>query len=79
MFVRPVFALYLKFGIAMEAHQQNMLIEIEDGYPVGTLYRDNQGFFHHHRGHEALVKVLPELGIASESVFGEEPVDERSL
>lgn len=79
VFVRPVFALYLKFGIAMEAHQQNMLIEIEDGYPVGTLYRDNQGFFHHHRGHEALVKVLPELGIASESVFGEEPVDERLL
>lgn len=79
VFARPVFGLYLRHGIAMEAHQQNMLVEIKGGYPVGTFYRDNQGFFHHSRGHEALVKALPGLGIASESVFGEEAVDERIL
>ncbi|MCD2179536.1 IucA/IucC family protein [Rhizobium sp. C1] len=79
VFARPVFGLYLRHGIAMEAHQQNMLVEIGDGYPVGTFYRDNQGFFHHHRGHEALAAALPGLGVASESVFGEEAVDERIL
>ncbi len=79
VFVRPVFALYLRHGIAIEAHQQNMLVEIEDGYAVASFYRDNQGFFHHDRGHEALAAVLPELGIASESVFAEDPVDERLL
>lgn len=79
VFVRPVFGLYLRHGIAMEAHQQNILIEIKDGYPVGVFYRDNQGFFHHERAHKALVEVLPGLGEPSESVFGEEPVDERLL
>ncbi|WEX75367.1 IucA/IucC family siderophore biosynthesis protein [Sinorhizobium numidicum] len=79
IFVRPIFALYLRHGIAMEAHQQNIVIEIEDGYPIGVFYRDNQGFFHHERAHKALVEAMPGLGEASESVFGEEPVDERLL
>ncbi|MCA1438625.1 IucA/IucC family siderophore biosynthesis protein [Ensifer sp. IC4062] len=79
VFVRPVFGLYLRHGIAMEAHQQNILIEIEDGYPIGVFYRDNQGFFHHERAHKALAEALPGLGEPSESVFGEEAVDERLL
>jgi siderophore synthetase component len=79
VFVRPVFGLYLRHGIAMEAHQQNILMEIEDGYPARVFYRDNQGFFHHERGHKALAEALPGLGEMSESVFGEEPVDERLL
>jgi siderophore synthetase component len=56
-----------------------MLIEIADGYPVAAFYRDNQGFFHHERGHLALNAAIPGIGIRSESVFGEEPVDERIL
>lgn len=79
VFVTPVFALYLRHGIAIEAHQQNMLLEIADGYPVAAFYRDNQGFFHHDRAHVALHAALPELGVLSESVFGEDPVDERIL
>lgn len=79
VFVRPVFGLYLRHGIAMEAHQQNIVVEIEDGYPIGVFYRDNQGFFHHERAHKALVEALPGLGEPSESVFGEEAVDERLL
>ncbi|MGQ8631682.1 IucA/IucC family protein [Agrobacterium sp. DKPNP3] len=79
VFVTPVFALYLRHGIAIEAHQQNMLLEIADGYPVAAFYRDNQGFFHHERGHLALNAAIPGIGVRSESVFGEEPVDERIL
>lgn len=79
VFVTPIFALYLRHGIAMEAHQQNILIELADGYPVAAFYRDNQGFFHHERGHPALNKAVPGIGIRSESVFGEEAVDERVL
>lgn len=79
IFVRPIFGLYLRHGIAMEAHQQNIVVEIEHGYPIGLFYRDNQGFFHHERAHGALVEALPGFGEPSESVFGEEPVDERLL
>ncbi len=79
VFVTPVFALYLRHGIAIEAHQQNMVLEIENGYPVAAFYRDNQGFFHHERAHAALHAALPEFGVRSESVFGEDAVDERIL
>ncbi len=79
VFVTPVFALYLRHGIAIEAHQQNMVLEIENGYPVAAFYRDNQGFFHHERAHAALHEALPEFGVRSESVFGEDAVDERIL
>ncbi|WP_306409602.1 IucA/IucC family protein [Ectorhizobium quercum] len=79
VFVQPVFALYLRHGIAIEAHQQNMLLEIGDGYPIAAFYRDNQGFFHHERAHAALNAAIPGIGERSESVFGEEAVDERIL
>jgi len=77
VFVRPVFALYLRHGVAVEAHQQNILIEIVNGYPTAAFYRDNQGFFHHSRAHAELSRFLPGLGEASESVFDEDIVDER--
>ena len=79
VFVTPVFALYLRHGIAIEAHQQNMLLEIAEGYPVAAFYRDNQGFFHHERAHGPLDAAIPGIGELSESVFGEEAVDERVL
>lgn len=79
IFVRPVFGLYLRHGLAMEAHQQNIVIEIEDGYPKAIFYRDNQGFFHHHRAHQAMIDALPGFGEASESVFEEDAVDERVI
>ncbi|WP_320197012.1 IucA/IucC family protein (plasmid) [Agrobacterium rosae] len=79
VFVTPVFALYLRHGIAIEAHQQNTLLEIAEGYPVAAFYRDNQGFFHHERAHGALNAAIPGIGERSESVFGEDAVDERVL
>ncbi|KPF42509.1 IucA/IucC family siderophore biosynthesis protein [Rhizobium sp. AAP43] len=79
VFTRPVVALYLTHGIALEAHQQNVLLEIRNGYPVGSFYRDNQGFFHHSRSHDALTAILPGLGEASQSVYDELPVDERVI
>ncbi|MPZ89388.1 MAG: hypothetical protein GEU81_15230, partial [Nitriliruptorales bacterium] len=32
-------------GIALEAHQQNGVVELEGGYPAGFRYRDNQGYY----------------------------------
>lgn len=77
VFVKPVLVLYLRHGIAVEAHQQNVLVEIADGYPVAAFYRDNQGFFHHERAHAALNAAIAGIGIKSESVFGEDHVDAR--
>lgn len=79
LFVRPALALYLRHGIAIEAHQQNLLVSIKDGYPQQFHYRDNQGFFHHQRAHDHLSAVLPLFGEQSESVFDEEDVDKRVI
>lgn len=37
--------LYDYHGIALEAHQQNSLLDISEGYPCQYYYRDNQGFY----------------------------------
>ena len=43
--VEPLLALYEEHGIALEAHQQNSLIDVSTGYPCRYFYRDNQGFY----------------------------------
>lgn len=44
--VDPLLKLYDRFGVALEAHQQNSLLDLADGgYPTRFLYRDSQGFY----------------------------------
>ncbi|XVH31699.1 IucA/IucC family protein [Haloferacaceae archaeon DSL9] len=43
--IRPVLWLYLARGLGLEAHQQNGVVLLEDGYPAGFRYRDNQGYY----------------------------------
>ncbi|WP_321174130.1 IucA/IucC family protein [Francisella sp. W12-1067] len=51
--IAPVLWLYSKYGIALEAHQQNLLIKLEDGLPVESFYRDSQGYYYI-KDHEGL-------------------------
>lgn len=61
----PLVKLYDDFGIALEAHQQNSILDISDGYPSAFYYRDNQGFYLSNRYRPLLSRHVPEsLGIA---------------
>lgn len=43
--IESLIILYDAHGIALEAHQQNSLLDLSDGYPSAYYYRDNQGFY----------------------------------
>lgn len=75
--VRSLVRLYLDLGLCFEAHQQNTLLELDDGWPARCAYRDSQGYFHRELAHEDLTAVIAGLGEASESIFPEDLADER--
>lgn len=70
--------LYDETGIALEAHQQNMLLDLSEGYPNRAIYRDSQGFYLSERHRQALVACLPELA-RIESLFFADPEISRRL
>lgn len=41
--VVPLFHIQANFGIVFLAHQQNIVMQLEQGFPVGMYYRDCQG------------------------------------
>ncbi len=43
--IESLVLLYDAHGIALEAHLQNSLLDLSDGYPSVYFYRDNQGFY----------------------------------
>ncbi len=75
--VRSLVRLYLDVGLCFEAHQQNTLVELDDGWPAVGIYRDSQGYFHREAAHDDLGQVIPRLGEATESIFPEALADER--
>ncbi len=40
--VKPLLLAYMKYGIIMEGHQQNIVIALENGFPVRAYFRDCQ-------------------------------------
>lgn len=75
--VRSVLRIYLDVGLTFEPHQQNVLLELEGGWPARAVHRDSQGYFHREAAHEDLCGVIPALGEATESIFPEALADER--
>lgn len=43
--VEPILWMFTQYGIAVEAHQQNLLLKLNQGLPVASYYRDNQGYY----------------------------------
>ncbi len=41
--VVPIFNLQANYGVVFLAHQQNIVMQLEEGFPIGTYYRDCQG------------------------------------
>jgi siderophore synthetase component len=60
--IAPVLGVYERHGIALEAHQQNVVIAFDvDGTPGASYYRDIQGIALSESHREALVDLVPEL------------------
>nr|WP_229911108.1 IucA/IucC family protein [Streptomyces aurantiogriseus] len=76
--VRPVLWLDGEAGIALEAHQQNMLLLLDpDGWPTGGRYRDNQGYYFRESRRAELDARLPGIGERSDTFVSDEVTDER--
>ncbi|MEW1719232.1 IucA/IucC family protein [Streptomyces sp. NPDC093109] len=76
--VRPVLWLDGTAGIALEAHQQNTLVILDEaGWPVGGRYRDNQGYYFRESHRPSLERRLPGIGSVSDTFVSDEVTDER--
>ncbi|WP_173915695.1 IucA/IucC family siderophore biosynthesis protein [Halobacillus sp. Marseille-Q1614] len=75
--VDPLLSLYEKYGLALEAHQQNSLIQLEGGYPAEFYYRDNQGYYFSESKAEKLRRYLPSLNEKSDTICKDDIAVER--
>lgn len=76
--VRPVLWLDAEAGVALEAHQQNTLLLLDDdGWPSGGRYRDNQGYYFRESRRVELDARLPGIGERSDTFVSDEVTDER--
>ncbi|MBW6422581.1 hypothetical protein KX729_14075 [Rhizobium sp. XQZ8] len=75
--VEPLIRLYDEHGVALEAHQQNSLLNIRAGYPTASYYRDNQGFYlsENHRGR--LAAYVPETETIASLYFSDAEIRDR--
>ena len=69
--------LFMDLGLCMEPHAQNVLLELDEGWPARAVYRDSQGYFHREAAHARMTAIVPGIGEASESIFPEALADER--
>ena len=75
--VEPLIALYDTHGVALEAHQQNSLVDIGAGYPSASYYRDNQGFYLSERYRSLLSGHVPEIDTIASLYFPESDIRDR--
>ena len=73
----PMLWLYERYGVALEAHQQNSIVQLENGYPKRFYYRDNQGYYYSESKADLLVKQLPSLNRKSVTICSDEVAIER--
>lgn len=71
--IEPLMLLFDRHGVALEAHQQNSLLNVGNGYPTHYHYRDNQGFYLSKERREILTALEP--GVSSlDGLFYDEPM-----
>jgi spermidine-citrate ligase len=57
--LEPMLWLYFTYGIGLEAHQQNSILQLQDGYPDRFFFRDNQDYYCYPSFKEQLDCILP--------------------
>ncbi|WP_129728579.1 IucA/IucC family protein [Ectobacillus funiculus] len=76
--LRPLYWLYVSYGIALEAHQQNSIVKLdEEGYPSMFYYRDNQGYYFMESKVAALKELVGNLNEKSDTVCEDAIAEER--
>lgn len=75
--LEPIVALYDAHGIALEAHQQNTLLDVAAGWPRRGYYRDNQGFYLSEAARPRLLRRAPETAAIAGVYFPEDEIDRR--
>ncbi|MCY8007954.1 IucA/IucC family siderophore biosynthesis protein [Bacillus haynesii] len=75
--LEPVLWLFETYGLAIEAHQQNAVIRLKNGYPQTFYYRDNQGYYYSESKAEILSKLIEGLSERSETICSDSVAVER--
>ncbi|MDZ5710723.1 IucA/IucC family protein [Jeotgalibacillus haloalkalitolerans] len=75
--IEPLIHLYDEYGIALEAHQQNSLIDLSTGYPSAYYYRDNQGYYLAESEKQQLLEIERDLARAPELFYTESLIEDR--
>ncbi|WP_026470230.1 IucA/IucC family protein [Alkanindiges illinoisensis] len=77
--VEPMLGIYMRFGMAFEAHQQNTLLELNQLWPSKFWLRDNQGFYYIEEYAQQIIELFPVLATDAQSVGPKSFVDERVI
>lgn len=75
--IESAIRLYDSQGIALEAHQQNSLLDVTEGYPRCYYYRDNQGFYLSETLRPQLMTLEPELRKTEDLFYDDEMICDR--
>ncbi|QPH55599.1 IucA/IucC family protein [Pontivivens ytuae] len=70
--IRPVLELRARYGLLFGAHQQNLMIELSNGWPSAVWIRDCQGTGHLESFHDKLTAACPGIGEGTENVVNAE-------
>ena len=73
----PLMYVYHRYGMAFESHQQNVVVELKDGWPELLWLRDNQGFYYIEEFATEILQQFPELNDKAHAVGPKAFVDER--
>lgn len=73
----PLVRLYDEYGIALEAHQQNSVLDLSKGFPTAYYFRDNQGYYLAKSHKEHLLLIEPSLVEIPELFYDESIIKER--
>ncbi len=76
--LEPLLGIYSRYGLALEAHQQNILLELNEvGWPVKVFFRDNQGYFFRAGKAAELAAHVPGFGEGCYLVHAEEHINPK--
>ncbi|ATP39749.1 siderophore biosynthesis protein [Solibacillus sp. R5-41] len=77
--IESLLRLYDAYGIALEAHQQNSVLNISSGYPTTYYYRDNQGYYLSKTYKEELLSIEPSLQETEELFYEDALIHDRFI
>lgn len=77
--IESLLRLYDEYGIALEAHQQNSVLNISSGYPTTYYYRDNQGYYLSKTYKEELLSIEPSLHETEELFYEDDLIHDRFI